>query len=344
MRGQGSVAQGRCARPPVALTALAALVAVGALAGCTSVGRTAERKLAAVYGPTESVLEVVAVLRRHVPDDTYRFAPATDFTGRNVYRASLLRLENIERIHEESLRAGHLDGIIAFSKARALERLRAFDLAAQHYRRAAELDPALVDDARRSAAICAAIDSALELGPELEDPLAPEPARLLAADADAVVAALDQRTAALRDAIAVEGADAGPHYATIVREEIERADVTRAAWFRRMRFALEDGQVRAVSELQRVATRHAGSHRHLRHLLELASLYDALAREYVVAVPPEHVSFDPPHLRELVDAATQIYQRVASRDGAPEKLEASRRLEAFLAFTLQVDRDRFAGG
>ena len=33
---------------------------------------------------------------------------------------------------------------------------------------------------------------------------------------------------------------------------------------------------------------------------------------------------------------------LAARDGSPEKLEASRKLEAFLAFTLQVDRDRFA--
>ena len=47
-------------------------------------------------------------------------------------------------------------------------------------------------------------------------------------------------------------------------------------------------------------------------------------------------------LRELVDAATQLYQRVASRDGAAEKIEAKRELEAFLAFTLLVDRDRFA--
>jgi hypothetical protein len=46
--------------------------------------------------------------------------------------------------------------------------------------------------------------------------------------------------------------------------------------------------------------------------------------------------------RELVDGATNLYQAVAQQDGTPEKLEASRRLEAFLAFTLQVDHERFA--
>ena len=66
------------------------------------------------YRPAENVLEVVAVLRAHVGDDTYRFEPARDFTGRNVYRSSLLRLESLERVHTEALHAGHLDGVIAF--------------------------------------------------------------------------------------------------------------------------------------------------------------------------------------------------------------------------------------
>jgi tetratricopeptide (TPR) repeat protein len=318
------------------------VLAIAAL-GCGTVARTAERKQAAIYGPTESVLEVVAVLRRHVGDDTYRFAPATDFTGRNVYRASLLRLENIERIHAETLRSGHFDGVIAFAKARALERLRGYDLAAQHYREAAKRDDELAQEALRSAESCDAIAAAIEIGPQLRDPLAPGASPADASQADAVVAELDERIARLVAALGPEAEpSAAEHYVTIVREEVERADLARARWFEAMRFALPDGHVRAVSELQRVATRHAASHRHLRHLLALADLYAELAREYVRAVPPESLGFDPPHLRELVDAATHIYSRVASRDGAPEKLEASRRLEAFLAFTLQVDRDRFA--
>jgi hypothetical protein len=303
--------------------------------GCAS---STEKKDAAVLGPTESVLEIVAVLRRHVPDDTYRFPPARDFTGRNVYRASLMRLENVERIHAESLRAGHLEGVIAFSKARALERLRAFDIAASYYEVAAERDERLHDEAMVSASVCSDFDGALEIGPEPGDPLAVDADVWNAADAEAVVAAYDERIARLRRA--ADGAPA--HYETIAREEIERADVARARWFESMRYALPNGHVRAVSERQRVVSRHAASHRELEHQLALADLYAALAREYVEAVPPESLDFDPPRLRELVDAASQIYQRVAARDGTPEKLEASRKLEAFLAFTLEVDRDRFA--
>jgi hypothetical protein len=45
--------------------------------------------------------------------------------------------------------------------------------------------------------------------------------------------------------------------------------------------------------------------------------------------------------RDLVDSGARLYEMVAARDGTPEKLEASRRLEAFLAFSIGIDRDRF---
>ena len=113
-------------------------VALGALLALTHC--SGPRQPDPRYRPAENVLEIVAVLRRYVPDDTYRFEPARDFTGRNVYRASLLRLENLERIHGDALRAGHMDDVLAFAKGRALERLRAFELAAKSYRRAAKRD------------------------------------------------------------------------------------------------------------------------------------------------------------------------------------------------------------
>ena len=66
-----------------------------------------------------------------------------------------------------------------------------------------------------------------------------------------------------------------------------------------------------------------------------------VAEDYAKANPPESLRFDPVVFQELADGASQIYQSVASEDGTPEKLEAARHFEAFLAFTLQVDRDRF---
>lgn len=308
--------------------------------GCST---AQSKKLDAQYGPSESVLEVVSVLRRHVPDDTYRFPPATDFTGRNVYRSTLLRLESIERIHADSLRSGYMDGVMAFAKARALERLRGYDLAADHYREAARIDPALREQALISARVCDEIVEALGVGIDVDDPMAfadgpIDSAELLAQDPETVTAELDERIALLSFAL---DAQTDTHYAAVIREEIERADQTRAAWFERRRYDLADGQIRAVSELQRLVTRHAASKYRLQHTLRLAALYDDLAHEYVNAVPPESLRFDPARFQDLVDPATHLYESVAAQDGTPEKLEASRRLEAFLAFTLLVDRDQF---
>ena len=323
------------------LAALVGILGVALLSGSMSCASAARKKQEAVYGPSESILELVSVLRRHVPDDTYRFPPAVDFSGRNVYRASLLRLENLERVHAESLLAGHMDGVIAFAKGRALERLRAFDLAAQHYRAAALHEGVLRDEALRSAQICESLDAAT-FGIDLIDPLSEDSERRhLPSDPEEVLADLDERVAqlsALLDRV-VEGDDG--HYASVSREEIERADVTRARYFAALRHVLPDGHVRAVAELQRVAARHRSSKDWRRHLLALANLYSELAQEYVEANPPEGLRCDPPRFQELVDGAARLYQAVANQDGTSEKLDAARRLEAFLAFTLQVDRDRF---
>jgi len=305
----------------------------------TACSTYSSKKAKANYGPSESVLEVVAVLRRHVSDDTYRFPPAVDYTERNVYRASLLRLESIERVHADALRSGYMQAVIPFAKGRALERLRAYDLAAQHYRLSASFEGELREPALDSARRCQQIADAVAVGIDLLDPLtiAPDVAAR-PADATEVVAALDDRIARLTSLLEDNG---DSHYRYILQEEIERAEMTRARYFEDMRFVLPDGTIRALAELQRVARRHGGSKNRLKHMLDVANFYVTLAEEYVDAVPPQSLRFDPPHFRELTDSATQLYEVIAGNDGTPEKLEATRRLEAFLAFTLKVDRDRF---
>jgi tetratricopeptide (TPR) repeat protein len=283
------------------------------------------------------VLEVVAVLRSHVPDDTYRFEPARDFTGRNVYRSSLLRLESMERVHADALQAGHLDGVIAFAKGRSLERLRAFDLAADEYRLAADLDPELAADALESAQICDALAETAAIGIDLGQ-VSDATARVDDAELASVIFAFDDRTARLESLAQELGAS---HYGPVVQEEIERTDVARAQFFAGLRKAIPNGDVRASAELQRVVTRHRDSKNTSRHILALARLYEDLAVEYVEANPPQGLLFDPARFQELVDSASRLYETVAEQDGRPEKIEASRRLEAFLAFALRVDHDRF---
>ncbi len=284
------------------------------------------------YQPAESILEVVAVLHRHVPDDTYRFEPARDFTGRNVYRASLLRLENLERAHAEQLRAGSFDEVIAFAKGRALERIRGFDLAARSYRRAAQSGGSLKLEALRSAALCDALSEAVTIAPAPAETGAPTSRE----------AALERfaTRAALLGELATEAR--GTHYEAVLKQELERADEERARFLVSLRALYADGDVRALSALQQVVVDYRDSKNNNSHLLALADLYATLAEAYVEAYPPESIAFDPPRFEELVESAARIYESVSNQDGAPEKLEAARRLEAFLAFTLKVDRDRFS--
>ncbi len=280
------------------------------------------------YRPTESVLEAVAVLHRHVADDTYRFPPAQDYTGRNVYRATLIRLENLERAYAPALESGVLEDVIAIAKGRALERLRAFDLAATSYRRAAARPGELRAEAERRAALRDALAEARRLG---ESPAG--------TDAAARLAALDAQAARLDQLLEQAGAT---HYRPIVQEEIEHAQVANAQILVAMRPLDPDGDLRALAALQQLVVDHRDSKRANDHLINLADLYATLAHEYVDANPPASLDFDPPRFEELVDSAARLYGSVANQDGAPEKLEAGQKLEAFIAFTLRVDRDRFS--
>lgn len=279
------------------------------------------------YRPVESVLEAVAVLHRHVADDTYRFFPAEDYTGRNVYRATLIRLENLERAYEAALESGVLDDVIAFAKGRALERLRAFELAATSYRRAAERPGELAGEAERSAALCEELAAAERLGESPDD-----------AGVEARLAALDARSARLAALLDPVGTT---HYRAVVEEELEHAQVARTHVLVATRALEPDGNVRALAALQQLVVDQRESKNANSHLMSLADLYAALAHEYVDAHPPAALEFDPPRFGELVDAAARLYGSVSNQDGAPEKLEAGQKLEAFIAFTLRVDRDRF---
>jgi len=291
------------------------------------------------YRPAENILEIVAVLRAHVADDTYRFPPARDYTGRNVYRSTLLRLESIERLHANALRAGHMDGVTAFAKGRSLERLRAYELAEEFYLEAADRDATLRVEAQRSADVCHELAEIVALaGDDGADPEATGSFSVTAPEPEEVLATFEERSARLQ--ALGEGVAATHHY-YVVQEEIEYADVARAQYFRGLRKVLADGDVRAVAEAQRVVVRHADSKNLNRHLLSLADLYADLAVEYADEHPPAGLSFDPARFQELIDAGSRLYEMVANQDGTPEKLEASRRLEAFLAFALAIDNDRF---
>jgi len=278
-----------------------------------------------VYRPTESVLEVLAVLRLHVHDDTYRFPPARDFSGKNIYYASLRRLERLEEIHEDKFRSGYLLEPILYGKALALERMGELELAARHYERAAEFPSDLREPALDSAEVCQRLARARQVEPT------PDAAPETAADV------FDERVALL-ERLAGEVEDS--HYRFVVREEIERADRGRAAYFAARANLEPRFDAYALQQYQQLVQNHPESKLRNRHMLDLADQYAQLSRRYATRVPPTTLDFDPATFNEYALGATRMYEAVSQQDGAIEKIEASRKLEAYLAFALQVEDEK----
>ena len=278
-----------------------------------------------LYAPTESVLEVISVLRLHIDDDTYRFPPARDFTRKNIYRVVLSRLESLEEIHEEKFQSGYLTDVILFAKGRALERLSAYGLAAQHYNRVLDLNSPLREQAYFSRSVCEKLDTASRI----------EPAS--GATPGEAMSDFDRRMQMLKE---LEAEVEGTHYVPVVREELERAARARAEYFGARRAIEPWLDVIALQQYQQLVQDNAESKYRNAHLLDLADLYAALSRHYTRRHPPTSLDFDPATFDEYAFSATRLYEAVSRQDGAIEKIEAARKLEAFLAFTLSVYNEK----
>jgi hypothetical protein len=278
-----------------------------------------------VYRPTESVIEVLALLRLHRDDDTYRFPPARDFTGKNIYRASLTRLENLEALYGARFESGFLLAEVLFAKGLALERIAEYELAARHYQRVAELDTILAAPAARATEICERLEAARLIAPE---PCAP---------VEEALGRFDERSRQLEELLAEVGET---HYRAVVREEVERADVARARYFDARRSLEPALSALALQQYQVLVQQHAESKNRNRHLLGLADLYSSLSRQYAESSPPTSLRFDPATFDEYAYGATRLYEAVSQEDGTPEKIEAARKLEAFLSYTLEIHDQR----
>jgi tetratricopeptide (TPR) repeat protein len=275
--------------------------------------------------PTQDLLEVVAVLRLHVDDDTYRFAPARDISGRNVFRASFERLESLETAHTEKLATGYMTDVLWFAKARALERIGEYALAKAHYARVADLDSELQEPARTGRDVCDRLLRAT--APDATAPAGPQ-------------AAADRWTER-RGALEQLQADvAETHWRYVVAEEIERGDAAEAAYFAAQSESDPRLEATALQRAQQVVELHRDSKNKNRHLLALADLYAELSRRYARRNPPPSLGFDPATFDEYAHDATRVYEVVSEQDGTIEKLEAAHKLEAYLSYTLQVHEDK----
>jgi hypothetical protein len=287
------------------LLLLAALVAVPARAA----------NAPGAFAPYEDLVQVMADLTWHLKDDLYRYPPPRDPTGHDLYRLTLERLKSWEQRFPSRLR-----DVTAFGRAEALERVREYAAAADAYRQVAAIPASpLAERAKTGAERASAFAAAAAM---------PETGRDLSARITTLRAKLDAWGKV------IERWAATP-YESIALVEEERVETIAAAAVVDHQDELDDGPGTAERSLRFLVQKHADSKNLPSHILRLADLYAALTRDYV-ATHDRPLAFDAEAFTSRADQALEMYRKVATWDGVPEKLEGQGRFAAFDAYKTAV--------
>jgi hypothetical protein len=281
------------------------------LASTLAVTPAAADEATGAFAPYQDLLQVLAGLTWHLRDDLYRFPPAKDPTGYDVFKLSLGRLEAWEKRFPS-----RLPDVTTFARAEALERLGEYGSAAAAYDDvAARADSPLAARAREEATQAHAFADAASL-PE-DDPQLERRLELLRAKLDAWGALVTRTAGTPRQPLALV--------------EEERLEEQAARLVVAYRHVLADGDGAAERSLRFLIEKHGESKRLAAHVVALGDLYTAETREYAEA-HDRPLDFDVREFTRHCDRALDAYQKVADWDGAPEKPEAAARFAALEAY------------
>jgi tetratricopeptide (TPR) repeat protein len=268
------------------------------------------------YAPYENLIEVLADFARHLRDDLYRFPPPTDVTGGNLFAVTLTRLENFRTLHPTDM-----PDVVSFAKAEAYIRLGDYAKADRAFQAVARLESPLRPLALERGAVAAAMARAAEL---------PERADTLEGRIASLRAKLDAWDTLVRDT------DGGP-YESVCRREEERIEGRLLATIIDNRAWLDGAADTAIGSAAFMVAKHSESAHAAAHALRLADLQAALAR--TCAGERTEGKLDEVAFGAHVAAAMEIYARIASLDGIPEKAEAEGKLRALEAYRHTVLSD-----
>jgi hypothetical protein len=267
------------------------------------------------FAPYEDLLEVLAPLAWHLNDDLYRFPPPRDPTGHDLLQLSLARLEGWEKRFPSRLR-----DVTTFGRAQALERLGEYQRASDAYRQVVATAGSPLADAAKDHAARAAAFAAVAALPE--------------GGTD-----LDLRLAALRKKLDGFGKlveqYAGTPYESLALVEEERLEQLTSGLVVEHRRLIASGDATAERALRFLIHKHAESKNLPEHILRLGDLYADLAREYV-ATHARPLEFKEDAFVARADRALDVYRKVATWDGAPEKPEGQARFAALEAYKTTV--------
>ena len=278
--------------------------------GCAPKIQDSER-----YKPSESLLEILADFQRHLKDDTYRFATFKDITGQNIYKATLRRLNNFERLHPNKF-----SPILAYSRAKAYEKLHDFKAAVASYRQIVGTGSELEPQAKEGLKVC-------------QDYLAAEALVPTGGSISETLKGFDKRLKALEGLIEIHK---GTPYENLSREVEEKAAIERVSYLETNRERIQNGTELTIVEYNLLIKRHEDSKNVYRHILRLGSFFETLARQYANRHDPEGLSFSMDEFKSYADSAMGLYAMVASKDGIIEKAEAQGLTNSLRAYIMKV--------
>jgi tetratricopeptide (TPR) repeat protein len=280
--------------------------------GCASLSRMTGLA-APETAADDSLTRVVAELKLHLRDDTYRYDRATTDDGRSVYAVSLWKLD---RLAGQRNRAPgdweNADYVIEFARGKALERLRRYGEAVAAYQRVAGSGSVLGDAAAERARV---IDTFASASAPPSEPFAnPEEERLF----------IEARIALWRK---LADDVHGTPYEPLALEEIESWQVMRVDWYAR-----GDRMADAISACENLLETNRESKLFGKHLLRLGDLYADSARREELRARANYSALDPSRYESFVDQAFSAYE-LAAEDRRPAlRREARSRIEALLAY------------
>ncbi len=279
--------------------------------------RPEEAELQPPYETEADLLQIVSHFQKSAHWDTYRFPIPKDPTGANVFKATLTRLKDYEDQHP-----GAYPELIAFTRARAYERLHEYERALEAYRQVAQGKGRLRAEALRSIEILERFHKLKSEAPSASTPLD-------------YLKALDQKIAAWQEL----GKElAGTPYAPLAREEEERLDWAKVAFLELNRYQFENGNALVILAYRQLIRKHRDSKNIYRYQIELGDFYFTLAQEYAAKNNPEGLHFDRAVFEQLGRSALRLYGQVAQEDGIMEKLEAKGKLAALEAYMAKVGK------
>lgn len=264
------------------------------------------------YEPSESLVEILTEFQRQINYDSYKFPSPKDLGGRNIFKVTLIKLNNYEKLYP-----GRFKQIIAYNKAKSWERLKEYLKAIKYYKKA-EQYPAIKAAARRNIQICQEFNN---LKSQYEKGLSNDP--------EAVLEKCDKIKDSWEPLIKKYS---GTSYESLAREEQEQIEFAKVLFLEKNWFNRPKGKGLIYNSYRTLIKKHFESKSINRYFIKFGDFYNRLAHEYVEERDPESIHFNTKEFEKMADFAVELYEVPADKDGIPEKLEAKGKLDALRAY------------